>query len=260
MANPKIAGLAHDRRLVDLASNVLRSLAVPFRATLFAKGGRANWLVSWHQDISLPLAVRVNCPEWGSWSIKAGMLCANAPAWAMARVVALRICLDESTADNGPLRVIPGSHDAGVLSPEAICDWVRRSEPVSCLVPRGGIVVMRPLLIHGSSRALVDLPRRVIHVEHAERFHLPSGHTIAPGVTQLNVQGAVRPTRRFTGLSRKISRTRQDDLIQEVGLQTALSQRAPRAAEIAANVGGFWQDGVALESIKVGRFDIRRGL
>jgi hypothetical protein len=45
--------------------------------------------------------------EWGPWTTKAGVLYALAPAWALKRVLALRIHLDASTLSNGPLQVIP---------------------------------------------------------------------------------------------------------------------------------------------------------
>lgn len=168
MALPAVAELANDYRLLRIARRALGEGAVPYRATLFEKSGRANWLVVWHQDTALPLASRFYSPEWGPWSEKAGILYAHAPAWALRRVLALRIHLDASTAENGPLRVIPGSHAAGVLSDGEVFDTARRQEPVDCLVPRGGVLAMSPLLIHSSSKARVDEPRRVLHIEYAD--------------------------------------------------------------------------------------------
>ena len=175
MAVPEVHRLASDDRLLQVASAVLESRAVPYRATLFAKSGRANWLVVWHQDTALPVANRVSSAEWGPWSTKEGILYAHAPAPALERVVALRVHLDASTHDNGPLRVLPGSHRAGVLSDEEVFSLARSSTPVDCVVGRGGIVAMRPLLIHSSSKALVDLPRRVLHIEYADALDLGGG-------------------------------------------------------------------------------------
>jgi hypothetical protein len=45
-------------------------------------------------------------------------------------------------------------------------------EPVTCVAPRGGVVVMRPLLIHASSKVLSDEPRRVLHIEYADSLDL----------------------------------------------------------------------------------------
>jgi hypothetical protein len=56
MGLPEIALFATDRRLMDLAGELLQAKAIPFRATLFDKSAQSNWLIPWHQDTSLPLA------------------------------------------------------------------------------------------------------------------------------------------------------------------------------------------------------------
>src|SRR5262245_47561444 len=175
MAAPEVHRLASDARLLHLAAEALGGRAVPYRATLFDKSGRANWLVVWHQDTALPLASRVASDAWGPWSTKAGVLYAHAPAWALERIVALRVHLDASTCDNGPLRVLPGTHRSGVLGDEEVFALARRIEPATCVVGRGGVVAMRPLLIHSSSKARLDLPRRVLHIEYADGLDLGSG-------------------------------------------------------------------------------------
>lgn len=179
MTSPVVAEVANDSRLLRVARRVLGEGAVPYRATLFEKSGRANWLVVWHQDTALPLASRFDSPEWGPWSKKAGVLYAHAPAWALARVLALRIHLDASTDDNGPLRVIPGSQAAGVLGDEEVYSIARRREHVVCHVPPGGVLAMRPLLIHSSSKARADAPRRVLHIEYADSMELGAGIRLA---------------------------------------------------------------------------------
>ncbi len=172
MRNSFVAAIATDQRLMRLARRVLGNVAVPFRATLFEKSGRANWLVVWHQDTALPLVSYIDSPEWGPWSKKAGILYAHAPAWALSHIIALRLYLDASMVENGPLRVIPGSHAAGVLSDEEVFSIARRQEYVDCIVPRGGVLAMRPMLIHSSSKVRVDAPRRVLHIEYADSLDL----------------------------------------------------------------------------------------
>src|SRR5713101_4352038 len=115
MRHPAVAALAQDRRLLDVARGVLGWEAFPCRATLFDKSPHANWLVVWHQDTALPLRKRRNEPGWGPWSVKENVIYAHAPASALSRVVAVRVHLDDSTAHNGSLRVLPGTHMLGVL-------------------------------------------------------------------------------------------------------------------------------------------------
>jgi ectoine hydroxylase-related dioxygenase (phytanoyl-CoA dioxygenase family) len=179
MAVPAIEAAAKDERLLRIARRALGDGAVPFRATLFDKSAMANWLVVWHQDTALPLESRNNSTEWGPWSLKAGVIYAHAPAWALSRVLALRISLDASTSENGPLRVIPGSHLAGVLSDDEILGLARIHKNIEALVPRGGVLAMRPLLVHSSSKSRSGKPRRVLHLEYADALELKPGLRLA---------------------------------------------------------------------------------
>jgi hypothetical protein len=172
MSHPQVAQVANDRCLLEIATALLHQEAVPFRATLFNKSPAANWLVVWHQDTALPLRRRFEADGWGPWSQKAGVNYAHAPGWALSRVVALRIHLDASTTTNGPLRVVPDSHNAGVLTDEEIGIMVKERGFTECIVAQGGILVMRPLLIHASSKVTADTPRRVLHIEYADSLSL----------------------------------------------------------------------------------------
>ena len=175
MSNPTISSLAHNSAMLALATQTLGQNAMPFRATLFDKCASSNWHVLWHQDRALPLAHRFDSGEWGPWSTKSGVAYALAPAWALEHVVALRIHIDACTDTNGPLRVLPGSHNAGVMRAAQISDAVKTVAPVPCLVGRGGVLAMRPLLLHSSSRATDDQRRRVLHIEYADRFDFGNG-------------------------------------------------------------------------------------
>ena len=101
------------------------------------------------------------------------------PVSILERTLTVRIHLDDADSDNGAVRVLPGSHGRGIV-PAHVDD----NEAVTCSVPRGGVMIMRPLLLHASSRSLTDRPRRVLHIElndcelhgglsWAERMDLP---------------------------------------------------------------------------------------
>lgn len=179
MRRPSVAALASDRRLLDLARRALRRGAVPYRATLFDKSERASWLVAWHQDVALPLEEQFDAKGWGPWSRKAGVTYALAPSWALERVVALRVHLDASTRENGPLKVVPGSHAGGRMSAEEVSAHARARPHVECLVGRGGVLAMSPLLVHSSSKSRGGGPRRVLHIEYADSLELAHGVRLA---------------------------------------------------------------------------------
>lgn len=179
MSHHRIRALAEDPRMVAIASAALNAAATPFRATLFEKSTDANWLIPWHQDTALPFEHRFEAPGWGPWSTKSGILHAHAPAWALSRVIALRVHLDRSTTENGPLRAIAASHLWGVLSDDQVHEYVASHSVDECVSPQGGVLVMRPLLIHSSSKARSIAPRRVLHFEYAEALSLGPGMRLA---------------------------------------------------------------------------------
>jgi hypothetical protein len=179
MRHPAVAALAGDRRLLRLAERALRAGARPFRATLFDKSLPSNWLVVWHQDTALPLTSRRELPGWGPWSVKSGVLYAHAPADVLEGIVALRVHLDDSSTGNGPLRVLPGTHRHGVLSDQAIAVLASQVRPHEATCPRGGVVLMKPLLVHASSKSVVSAARRVLHIEYARTLSVAPGLELA---------------------------------------------------------------------------------
>jgi len=179
MKLPAVASLAHDPRLMEIARGTLGADAFPFRATLFDKSPTANWLVVWHQDTALPFEERREIPGWGPWSVKDGVNYAHAPATALSQVLALRVHLDDSTDENGPLRVLPDTHTLGVLTDESLHDLSTRIAVIDCLVPQGGVLAMRPLIVHASSKSQTPARRRVLHIEYASTASVADGLTLA---------------------------------------------------------------------------------
>jgi ectoine hydroxylase-related dioxygenase (phytanoyl-CoA dioxygenase family) len=167
-----VRNIADDARLLEIARAALGATAIPFRATLFDKSPASNWLVAWHQDTAMPLAEKIETHGWGPWSIKEGIIYSHAPKEALEQVLALRVHLDDSTVTNGPLRVLPGTHCDGVLTDLEIQERSSTSQSVECTVAMGGVIAMRPLVIHASSKSENHLPRRVLHIEYATRMEV----------------------------------------------------------------------------------------
>jgi len=166
--------LAESETLMLIARNVLGAKAKLVRALFFDKPPQANWKVAWHQDLTIAVDKRIDLEGFGPWTKKAGVTHVQPPIAVLEGMLALRVHLDDCHVGNGALKVMVGSHTRGRLSPEAISECIKQNPPAVCEVPRGGILLMRPLLLHSSSVSAGTSHRRVIHFEFSPN-ELPEG-------------------------------------------------------------------------------------
>jgi len=171
---PQVRDLAASPAVRSLAESVLGRDCIAVRGLFFDKTPGANWKVTWHQDLTIAVHERIEVPGYGPWSEKVGVYHVQPPAEVLERMVAIRVHLDPCGDENGPVRVLPGTHRSGKLNPDQINAYRERIEPVDCVVDRGGILAFHPLLLHSSSPASRPERRRVVHLEFAS-FRLPGG-------------------------------------------------------------------------------------
>jgi ectoine hydroxylase-related dioxygenase (phytanoyl-CoA dioxygenase family) len=174
---PAVQALARHPTVRGVAEAALGAGAFAVRGILFDKTPGANWKVVWHQDLTIALRERREVDGFGPWTVKEAVPHVQPPAALLSRMVAVRVHLDDCTDANGPVRVIPGSHRAGRLSPADVDRWRAEVPDVVCTVPRGGILAFHSLLLHASSPAREPVHRRVVHLEYvgAEWSALPGG-------------------------------------------------------------------------------------
>jgi ectoine hydroxylase-related dioxygenase (phytanoyl-CoA dioxygenase family) len=171
---PAVRALARSRPVRALVEPLLGEGAFAVRGILFDKTPDANWKVTWHQDLTLAVRERREVQGFGPWSEKAGVVSVQPPAAVLERMLTVRLNLDDCGAENGPVRVIPGSHRAGRLDTEAIQRLRASHAEVDTCLPAGGALLMRPLLLHASSPATRPGHRRVVHLDFAADA-LPGG-------------------------------------------------------------------------------------
>lgn len=171
---PAVAELARSRRLLELVQPFLTDEPRPVRAIYFNKSADSNWLVAWHQDLTLALRERREVEGFGPWSVKDGVPHVQPPVELLEQMVTVRLHFNDADETNGALRVVSGSHRLGRLSPEQIEEMRRGESEVVCSASAGDALLMRPLILHASSRSVSMRPRRVLHIEYAA-FSLPMG-------------------------------------------------------------------------------------
>lgn len=170
---PYVSALARSSRLLELVRPHLHAEPMPVRAIYFDKSSNGNWLVPWHQDLTLALRNRVEISGFGPWSVKEGIIHVQPPVKLLEQMLTVRLHLDDADETNGALRVLPGSHCLGRLSSERIQELRTKQPEHLCGARAGDALLIRPLLLHASSRSTSDRHRRVLHIEYAA-FSLPA--------------------------------------------------------------------------------------
>lgn len=173
LSTPAISAFGRSTKVLKLLRAHLRDEPFPVRAIYFDKSPQTNWAVPWHQDLTIAVRERIETPGFESWSVKEGIVHVQPPVELLQKMLTLRIHLDPADETNGALQVLPGSHQLGRLSAQDI-STLNRSNPVLCTAQPGDALLMRPLLLHSSSRNKSNAQhRRILHLEYAS-FALPN--------------------------------------------------------------------------------------
>ncbi len=167
--------LATSGAIGGIASRLRGPEARPVRAIMFDKRSDLNWTLALHQDRTIAVRERRNVPGYGPWSTKAGQLHVQPPQEVIARMLTLRIHLDDVDDDNAPLLILPGSNDRGRLSEGEIDALSAATPPFACHACRGDVWVYGTAIVHGSAAFRhAGRHRRVLQIDYA-REALPGG-------------------------------------------------------------------------------------
>lgn len=153
------------------------------RGLYFDKPPDRSWTLPWHKDLTIAVQEHRHSKLFTKPTRKAGVPHMEAPLKVLESMATIRIHLDDVTEENGPLQVIPGSHQTGKEL------RIGNSPAVSVLVRHGDVLVMRPLLAHasGHSKPGTRRHRRILHLEFAASAELPENfcwHEFHPGLPQ----------------------------------------------------------------------------
>jgi hypothetical protein len=169
---PGVVDLLRAPVLKEALLEVLGGGAGAVRVLYFDKPPGHSWALPWHKDYSLAVQAHGATGAFTKPTLKAGVPHVVAPQHVLDRMLTVRIHLDDMTPQNGPLRVIPGSHRAYHQKD----DPPREAVALHCRA--GDVLLMRPLVTHasGHSKADAGLHRRIVHLECAADAELPEGY------------------------------------------------------------------------------------
>lgn len=163
-----------DKVFTDKLNNIISELFgdeyFAVKSIYFDKPENSNWFVSYHQDLTISVDKKLDLDGFGPWTTKQNQFAVQPPLDILKDNFTIRIHLDNTDKENGALKVVPASHLKGIYRPETI-DWTVENE-TTCSVKKGGIMIMKPLLLHSSCRTTNNNKRRVLHIEFS-RSSLP---------------------------------------------------------------------------------------
>jgi len=168
---PGVAELIFKQNLSSLISSVFGDKYFVVKSIYFDKPGTSNWFVAYHQDLTISVNKKIALEGFGPWTVKQNQFAVQPPLNILEDNFTVRVHLDNTGKENGALKVIPKSHDIGIYRPEGINPTIN-TESI-CNVNKGGVMIMKPLLLHSSGRTVNNEKRRVIHIEFS-RSVLPN--------------------------------------------------------------------------------------
>jgi ectoine hydroxylase-related dioxygenase (phytanoyl-CoA dioxygenase family) len=163
---PQVSRFIFNNKIKEFICGIFGEEYFIVKSIYFDKPEKSNWFVAWHQDLTISVDKKVSLPGYGPWTVKFNQFAVQPPLDILQDNFTVRIHLDDTDENNGALRVIPGSHLKGVLIVHDT-DWKDKPETI-CDVEEGGIMIMRPLLMHASNRSIANKKRRVIHIEFSK--------------------------------------------------------------------------------------------
>jgi hypothetical protein len=158
----------------SIAESALGPAMRPVRAILFNKTATTNWSLAWHQDRTICVRNRIDVDDFGPWTVKGGMHHVAPPFDLLARMVTLRVHLDDVPFTNAPLLIAPGSHADGRIAVDHIEQVVRQRGSYPRLARAGDIWLYATPILHASAAATKPMRRRVLQVDYAAE-ELPGG-------------------------------------------------------------------------------------
>lgn len=163
---PEIKDLIFNDNIKRIITEVFGEKYFVVKSIYFDKPETSNWYVAYHQDLTISVDKKLEIPNFGPWTTKQNQFAVQPPLNILENIYTIRIHLDDTDENNGALKVVPKSHSKGIYRPEAI-DWSIETENI-CNVEKGGIMLMKPLTLHGSNRTTNGKKRRVIHIEFSD--------------------------------------------------------------------------------------------
>jgi hypothetical protein len=160
---PGLEPLLFNSKFKYLVNELFKSNCFLTKGIYFNKPKESNWFVGYHQDLSISVKTKTVLNDYINWTFKKGRYGVQPPNQILSDTITIRIHLDDTNKENGALRVIPKSHLKGVIRLDSM--GLDTKNEFVCEMKKGGVMLMKPLILHASGRTTNGKNRRVIHLE-----------------------------------------------------------------------------------------------
>lgn len=163
--HPNLADFVFSKSVLNIIKSIDKN-AFLTKSIYFDKNEENNWYVAWHQDRAINVSQKKEVKGYTGWTKKDDIISVHPPVEVNHNIFTIRIHLDEVNEKNGGLQIIPGSHKKIHTDAERAL-ITENTEPQVCEIAEGGIMLMKPLLLHKSAKSVNQKRRRIIHLEFA---------------------------------------------------------------------------------------------
>ena len=165
---PNIAQSLPWQKIQSVLNAAGMSAAKPVRSLFFNKNAAHNWLVPWHQDMTICVNHKTELAGYSKWTLKNGAHHVEPPTDVLDKMLTLRIAMDAANHENAALKVLAGSHRHGKLKGTQLDTYIENATEADmhiCTMQAGDVLLIKPLLLHASEKAMKADQRRVLHLE-----------------------------------------------------------------------------------------------
>ncbi|MBY0485871.1 MAG: phytanoyl-CoA dioxygenase family protein [Flavobacteriaceae bacterium] len=164
---PQINDLIFTKSLLEIIKSIGGNDYFVVKSIYFDKPEKSNWFVSYHQDLTISIDKKQEIVGFTNWTTKHNQFAVQPTSDILENIFTIRIHLDDTNEENGALKVLEKSHLKAINRLDNLV--ITNEKEVFCNVKSGGIMLMKPLLFHGSNKTTNDKNRRVIHIEFSNK-------------------------------------------------------------------------------------------
>lgn len=117
---PETLDFIFNQNLKDIIEDIFGKGYFITKSIYFDKPEKSNWFVGYHQDLTISVNKKTEVENFENWTVKQNQFAVQPPREILENNFTIRIHIDQTTKDNGALKVINTSHSKGIVRIENV--------------------------------------------------------------------------------------------------------------------------------------------